>query len=202
MSVFDALAHGSLLSSPGRGGSTAAADSVASVPGTALAALSAEAGAFGAGDQRSHPLDAANALQCRALLALARLYTDHAAAASAAATAGAAAESSALLEDAFECVYKCREICAPSWLPDIHERLAAACVQARRPGDAVRHYESALAFDATHTPSLIGLAVLENQVSGFCFCLSWSGSRSVLLCARFLCCHSRRTETRRWRTVT
>ena len=65
-----------------------------------------------------------------------------------------------LLGDAYECVYKCRAIAPASLLPSIHSHLAALALLSSSPGSALHHFESALALDSTHTPSLIGLASL------------------------------------------
>ena len=65
-----------------------------------------------------------------------------------------------LLGDAYECVYKCRTLAPASLLPSIHSHLAALALLSASPGSALHHFESALALDSTHTPSLIGLASL------------------------------------------
>ena len=65
-----------------------------------------------------------------------------------------------LLVDAYDCVYRCRSLAPASLLPSIHSHLAALALLSASPASSLHHFESALALDSTHTPSLIGLASL------------------------------------------
>ena len=65
-----------------------------------------------------------------------------------------------LLQDAYDCVHKCRSLAPASLLPSIHSHLAVLALLSSSPASALHHFESALALDSTHTPSLIGLASL------------------------------------------
>ena len=68
-----------------------------------------------------------------------------------------------LLTDAYDCVHKCRAIAPSSLLPTIHAQLASLSLLSNAPSTALHHFESALALDSTHTPSLVGLASLYSQ---------------------------------------
>ena len=68
-----------------------------------------------------------------------------------------------LLNDAYDCVHKCRAIAPSSLLPTIHAQLASLSLLSNSPSTALHHFESALALDSTHTPSLVGLASLYSQ---------------------------------------
>ena len=85
------------------------------------------------------------------LLTLAQLYSSH---------SSHNPQDAELLADAYDCVYKCRGLAPASLLPSIHAHLAALALLSSSPASALHHFESALALESTHTPSLIGLASL------------------------------------------
>jgi tetratricopeptide (TPR) repeat protein len=95
-------------------------------------------------------------LHCETALALAELYAQHAG-------DPELDDAGRLLSDAFDCVYKARELSGGAYLPDIHSTLGRFCLQSGRLVEAARHFESALAVDAHHVDSLVGLATVESR---------------------------------------
>lgn len=110
--------------------------------------------------------------QCELLLALSELC--------ASCRVGDPSEEEALLGDAIEYALQARELGALAYLPDINARLGLYCWQLGRSGEAVRHYEAALAIDSNHVPSLIGLGTIENQRAGGSVVLAYGYLTSAL----------------------
>lgn len=85
-----------------------------------------------------------------------------------------------MIMDAFDCVYKARQLAPASLMPDIHAQLASLCTRLNHTSLALRHYESALALDANHVPSLVGLGILENRRDGGNLVLAYGYLTSAL----------------------
>jgi len=110
--------------------------------------------------------DVPTALKCQTLLSLSHFY--------------AMQDDDNMMSDAFDCVYKAREFASNVWLPDIHAQLAWLCVHSDNVSDAIRHYESALAIDSNHIPSLIGLASIQHQLENGNLVLAYGYLTSAL----------------------
>lgn len=66
---------------------------------------------------------------------------------------------------AFTCLNFARDLGSSAWLPDIYCNLAMICEATDDLDSAQIHYENALAFDATHTRSLVRMGATSQKVN-------------------------------------
>ena len=122
-------------------------------PGSGSAAASAPASPSSSGSPAPQVLniDDPTLFKADVLLLLSTLYSSQ---------YSLTPQDAELLTDAYDCVQRCRQLAPSSLLPSIHSHLASLALLSASPSAAMHHFESALALDSAHTPSLIGLASL------------------------------------------